>query len=77
MNTIARKYVMFLKSLARPYKTDSSKVTAKIWEDMWEIREALNDYSEVMKKSKNWSVADIFQDLIARYLYSVEKIICD
>ena len=65
---IAETFKNFLKTLQGDNKDFNSDITFQIYYDLFKIREAQLEYKNKVKRGKDSSLADIFQDIIAHYL---------
>ncbi len=67
--SISKSYAKLLESLSNENTEDfNSDLTYQIFYDLFKIRVAQKKYKEKTNRYKNYSLSDIFQDIIAHYL---------
>ena len=66
-STIAKNFEKFLKAL-QSEKKDNFDATFQIYYDLFRIRNAQWSYKLSTNRGVDYSLADIFQDIIAHYL---------
>jgi hypothetical protein len=65
---IAKSFNNFLRKLQEDDKNFNPDITFQIYYDLFRIREAQLEYKKKVRRGKDSSLADIFQDIIAHYL---------